>query len=123
MTDPKNVGEYIAQFPEVSQAMMKQIRAAIKSAAPQAKEKISYQMPFYEYKSPGYRGRLAYIGAFKNHVSLFIFPHKVPADIAKQLKPFKKSKAAIQFPLGTKVPAALIKDLVKLRKQEIDATK
>ena len=121
MKKPKTVDEYIASVPKEAQLMVRQIRTAIKVAAPQAKEKISYGMPFYEYKFPGYRGRLAYIGSFKQHVSIFIFPRKVPVAIATQLKPYKKSKAAIQFPLGTKVPAGLIMDLVKLRVEEIEA--
>jgi uncharacterized protein YdhG (YjbR/CyaY superfamily) len=100
---------------------MRQIRSAIKSAAPQAEEKISYEMPFYEYKFPGYRGRMAYFGAFKNHVSLFIVPEKLPSNLVKQIKPYKKSKSALQFPIGTEVPDGLIKELVKLRMKEIDA--
>jgi uncharacterized protein YdhG (YjbR/CyaY superfamily) len=120
MHDATDVDGYIAQAPEAAQAMMKQIRAAIKEAAPQAKEKISYKLPFYEYKFPGYKGRLAYFGAFKEHVSLFIVPRDVPPAIAQRLKPYKASKSAIHFPLGKKVPTDLIKDLVKLRRKEID---
>lgn len=118
-----SVDEYIAQAPEPAQAMMEQIRSAIKTAAPQVTEKISYEIPFYEYKFPGYRGRLAYFGAFKSHVSLFIVPEKVPADLAKQIKPYKKSKSALHFSIGSKVPLALIKRLIKLRAQEIDGLK
>lgn len=41
------IDEYIAQFPEDVQQILAKIRAVIKEAAPQAEEKISYQMPAY----------------------------------------------------------------------------
>jgi uncharacterized protein YdhG (YjbR/CyaY superfamily) len=117
----KTVDAYIAAAPKPAQAMMKQIRSAIKSVAPKTNERISYAIPFYEYKSPGYKGRLAYYGAFKSHVSMFVVPEKVSASLAKQLKRYRVAKSTLRFPLGTKVPVTLIKRLIKLRMKEIDA--
>jgi len=121
MKAPTTVASYIASAPVQARAMMKVIRAAILSAAPAAEESLSYGMPFYAYKYPGYRGRLTYFGAFTKHVSLFIIPRKVPTEIAQQLKRYKAAKATLQFPLGSKVPVGLIKKLVKLRMKEIDS--
>ena len=115
------VDEYIARASEPAQQMMKEIRQAIRTVAPEAVEKISYRMPFYEYRFPGYKGRLAYFAAFKDHVSFFAIPGNVPATLAKKLEKYKAAKATLQFPLGTKVPIALLKQLVKLRKEAIDA--
>ena len=117
------VDEYIAKASEPAQQMMRQIRATILAVAPEAKEKISYRMPFYEYKFPGYKGRLAYFASFKDHVSFFAIPREVPMDLAKQLERYKMAKATLQFPIGTKVPVALLRQLVKLRKKDIDAVK
>ena len=121
MKSSTTVAGYIASAPLQARDMMKKIRVAIRSAAPRAQESISYGMSFYAYKYPGYRGRLAYFGAFANHVSLFIIPRKVPADIAAQLKRYKAAKATLQFPLGSKVPVGMIKKLLKLRMREIDS--
>ena len=63
---PKAVTAYIAAAPLKVRVMLKQIRAAIKAAAPQAQEKLSYGMPYYSHK-----GRLAYFAAFRSHVSVF----------------------------------------------------
>ena len=120
--DPR-VDEYITNAPERARRMMKQIRTAIRSVAPEAKEKMSYGMPFYEYKFPGYKGRLAYFGHFKNHISFFAVPRHIPPDLAMNLEQYKAAKATLQFALGTKVPVALLKKLVKLRMQEIDEEK
>ena len=121
MRRSKDVDEYIAKASKPAQQLMKQIRAAIRAVAPEAEEKISYRMPFYEYKFSGYKGRLAYFAAFKDHVSFFAIPRKLPTDIAKQLDKYKAAKATLQFPIGTKVPVALLKKLVRLRKDDIDA--
>lgn len=122
MRMPKNVkvDEYIDKAPEPSQRMMKQIRAAIRATVPEAEEKMSYGMPFYEYRFPGYKGRLAYFAAFKNHISFFAVPHSIPAALAKEMEQYKAAKSTLQFPIGTKVPVASLKKLVKLRKEEID---
>jgi len=51
----RNVDEYIALAPKEMQGKLKELRATIKAAAPRAQERISYGMPYYEYK-----GRLVY---------------------------------------------------------------
>jgi uncharacterized protein YdhG (YjbR/CyaY superfamily) len=45
----QTIDEYIKSFPGDIQARLKQLRALIQRAAPEAQEKISYQMPtFYQ---------------------------------------------------------------------------
>lgn len=82
---------------------------------------MSYGIPFYEYKFTGYKGRLAYFGAYKKHISFYAVPRNIPVALDKQLEQYKAAKATLQFPIGTKVPVALLKRLVQLRKDEIDA--
>ena len=121
MKNTGTVAGYIANAPVPAREMMKTLRATIKAAAPQARESMSYGMPFYEYKFPGYKGRLAYFGAFAKHVSVFIVPHKIPAKVASQMKPYKAAKATLHFPFGKRIPVGLIKTLLKLKMKEIDA--
>ena len=125
MKKPKGteVDDYIAKAAKPAQRMMKQIRATILEVAPEAKEKISYRIPFYEYRFPGYKGRLAYFASFKQHVSFFAIPGNVPIALAKKMEQYRAAKATLQFPIGTKVPVALLRQLVKLRKKDIDAAK
>jgi len=115
---PKTVDSYIASFPKEVQTMMKQLRAAIKASANDVTEKISYGIPFYEYKYPGYKGRLVYFRAFKKHVSIFAWGREV--DKYKELKKYKTSKGTLQFPIGTKIPVTLVKKVVRARMREID---
>lgn len=118
MQSIKDVDEYIAKAPKEVQGKLKEIRAAIKEVAPEANEKISYGMPYYEYK-----GRLAYFAAFKKHISLFAVP-PIVNEHKSELKKYKISKSTIQFPLDQKLPIALIKKLVTARvKENIEAEK
>lgn len=112
---PKSVNDYLAATPPPARAMLRQIRAAIRSAAPRAEEKISYGMPYY---SEG--GRLAYFAAFRAHVSVFI-PGGVLKAFAKETKAYTRGKATLRFPIGTRVPVGLIKRLVRARRRENEA--
>src|ERR671934_2467589 len=62
----RDVDAYIAAAPKAVQPMLKQLREAIKRAAPQAEEKVSYRMAAYFH-----HGRLIYFAAHKNHVGLY----------------------------------------------------
>lgn len=117
------VDEYIVKAPEPAQRMMKEIRAAIRASVPEAEEMMSYGMPFYEYRFPGYKGRLAYFAGYKKHISFYAVPRSIPVALAKKLEQYKAAKATLQFPIGTKLPVGLLKQLVKLRKKEIDGRK
>ncbi|MEO6060428.1 MAG: DUF1801 domain-containing protein [Thermoflexales bacterium] len=63
---PKNIDEYIAAFPVDVQAILQRIRAIAHEAAPDAIEKISYQMP-----ALARNGNMIYFAAFKKHIGLF----------------------------------------------------
>ena len=106
---PKTVDEYIAQLPSDAQAMAMQLRAIIQKAAPKAEEKLSYGMPYY-----GYRGRLIYWGAFKNHLGLYVMGDAREA-FAAEIEPYRKSKATLHFNLGQPLPKKLITDIVKVQ--------
>jgi len=115
-TGEQAVDAYIAAAPKVVQPMLRELRAAIRSAVPKAEEKISYRMPFYAY-----HGRLIYFAAHKTHVGMYpiIGPEK---DLyAKELKPFMAAKATLQFPIGQPIPIALVKKVVKTRAKDNEA--
>ena len=110
------VDAYIAAAPKTVQPMLRELRQAIKSAAPKAEEKLSYRMPFYEYQ-----GRLIYFAAHRTHVGMYpIIGHE--KDLyAKELKPYMAAKATLQFPIGQPLPIALVKKVVKARAKENEA--
>jgi uncharacterized protein YdhG (YjbR/CyaY superfamily) len=105
----KTIDEYIATFPAVIQAKLKEVRAVIKAAAPEASEKISYQMPtFYLF------GNLVHFAAFKNHIGFYPAPRGIE-EFQKELSVYKGAKGSVQFPLDQPMPLDLISRIVKFR--------
>jgi uncharacterized protein YdhG (YjbR/CyaY superfamily) len=107
-----SISEYIACFPQATQKMLKELRVAIKTASPEATEKISYQMPtFYLH------GNLVHFAAYKNHIGFYPTASGIAA-FQDELNKYKNSKGAVQFPLHKPLPLALIKKIVKFRVRE-----
>lgn len=109
MKKPISVDDYITTAAKEAQGRLQQIRSMIKTAVPEAQEKISYGMPYF-----GYYGRLVYFAAFKHHIGVYISP-PVIAEHAKELKEYKTAMATLQLPLDKPLPIALIKKLVLAR--------
>ena len=109
---PTTIDEYIARCPAEVQPILSRIRALIKEAAPQAVEKISYQMPTFYL-----RGNLVHFGAHPHHIGFYPTPSGIEAFKA-ELSPYKSSKGAVQFPLDQPIPYDLISRIVKYRVAE-----
>ena len=107
MKSPKNVDEYIAQAPDEAQEKLQELRAAIKAAAPEAEERISYGMPYYYYK-----GRLVYFQLWKKHIGFYV-PTPVVEEHKIELQGYETTDATIRFPLNEKLPLDLIKNWLK----------
>lgn len=113
---PKTVDKYLKALPKEFQQVCAALREAIKSAAPQAEEVISYGIPTYKYK-----GALVHWGAFKNHCSFFGVSKKMLAAFAEDLKPFTTNTTTLHFTPDNPLPSALVKKMVKMRMQENEA--
>ena len=108
----KSTDEYIATFPELVRAKLEEMRAIIKAAAPDATEKISYNMPAFAQ-----HGNLVYFAAAKNHIGFY--PTSTPIPVfAKELAAYDTAKGSIRFPMDQPLPAQLITDIVKFKVEE-----
>jgi uncharacterized protein YdhG (YjbR/CyaY superfamily) len=117
MKKAKDIEAYIAGAPKWVRGKLKEMRRAIREAAPAAEERISYGMPYYHYK-----GRLAYFGIAKAHIGLYI-PTPIIEEHKKELAGYEAFNATVRFPLDKKLPVALIKRLVKARMKMNEAKK
>jgi uncharacterized protein YdhG (YjbR/CyaY superfamily) len=106
------VDEYIAVSPKEVQQLLKQMRTAIKAAAPKAEELISYGMPAYKQN-----GMLVYFAGYKNHIGFYATPTGHKAFI-KELSKYKQGKGSVQFPVEEPLPISLITKIVKFRIKE-----
>lgn len=112
-----DVEAYLAAVPPDARAAMQAIRAAIRSAVPEATETISYQMPAFRHL-----GRvLVSYGAFKDHVSLFPMSMAVIHAHERELGARHTGKGTIQFDLRKPISATLVKKLVKAKVAEVKA--
>jgi len=105
----RDVDAYIASAPEAVQPMLRELRAVIKEAAPEASERISYGMPDYEDHGP-----LANFAGYKKHVGLYGVIHQ-DSEIAEEAKEYLESRSTLRFPVGRPLPVALIKKAVAAR--------
>ena len=115
---PTSVDEYLAAQPEEVRPKLEQVRAAIKTAVPEALEGIGYRMP--EYKLHG--KPMLYFAGFKEHYSLFAASGTFFAALEEELKGYELKKGTVRFPLSKPVPVKLISRIAKLRAAGIVAT-
>ena len=108
----KTVDEYILSFPKETQKILEEIRAAIKAAAPNAEEKISYQMPTFYLN-----GNLIHFAAYKNHIGIYPTPSGTEA-FKRQLSKYQGGKGSVRLPIDDPMPLKLISQIVKFRVAE-----
>ena len=105
----KDIDSYISQFPADVQAILQKVRTTISSAAPRAKETISYLMPAFKL-----HGMLVCFAAWEKHIGLYP-PISGDKALEKAVARYAGPKGNFQFPLDEPIPYALIGRIVKLR--------
>lgn len=108
----RSIDEYIATFPEETQAKLEALRATIHAAAPEAEERISYQMPAFAQE-----GNLVYFAAAKTYIGLYPTSSGVAA-FEDDLSAYDHSKGSIHFPIDQPLPMDLITRIVQFRVEE-----
>ncbi|KAF0091978.1 MAG: hypothetical protein FD141_162 [Fusobacteria bacterium] len=103
------IDEYIQTFPEEVQKKLQEIRQVIKENAPEAIEKISYGIPTFYLE-----GNLVHFAAYSGHIGFYPAPSGIDA-FKDELRAYKTSKGAIQFPIDKDIPLDLIKKIVLFR--------
>ncbi len=107
-----SVDDYLAavQLPE-ARASLERLRSIIREEVPEAEEVISYAIPTYKL-----HGFLCSFAAFKHHCSFF--PGHTVRNFTEELKGHKTAKGTIQFPHDDPLPDALVRSMLKARKEE-----
>lgn len=113
----ETIDAYISRYDEDVQAILQEFRRVIKEEAPDATEKISYQMPTFYLN-----GNLVHFAVQKNHIGFYPSPSGVAA-FKEELTEYKTSKGAIQFPLTKPIPYELVRRIVRFRVEEAKQNK
>jgi uncharacterized protein YdhG (YjbR/CyaY superfamily) len=111
----KQADAYLAKLTAEKRATLEKVRKAIRAAAPDAEEGMSYGMPAF------FRGKaIAGYAVAANHCAYYPMSGAITAAMKVDLEGYETSKGAIRFPIGQPPPAALIRKLVRARLAEID---
>jgi uncharacterized protein YdhG (YjbR/CyaY superfamily) len=99
--------EYFGKLTKDKSKLLTEVKTAIKKAVPKAEEITQYGVPAFKLG----KNKVAY-AIFTNHIGIYPTP-KVIKHFKEELKDYKQSKGAIQFPIEKPLPIALIKKITK----------
>ena len=104
---PETIDAYIAMQDEAVQPRLREIRAILRDAIPEAEERMSWSMPTY------WRGRnLIHFAASKKHLGLYP-GGEATTVFAEELKDFYVSKGTIRIPWERELPTELIRRIAR----------
>lgn len=109
-TPAKSVDEYLARLPKDAQATLQRVRNAIRAAAPQAEEFISYQIPTYKH-----HGALVHFAAFESHLSFYVVDKSILTQFTAELQAYHISGTTIHFSPENPIPEGLVEKIVRTR--------
>jgi len=112
-TKPSTIDEYLAALSDDKRAALEKLRKAIRAAAPDAEECISYQLPAFRHN-----GVLVAFGATANHCAFYLMSASTVEAHKGELKDYDTSKGTIRFQADKPLPVALVRKLVKARVAE-----
>jgi len=110
----QTIDEYIAEFPQETRLALEELRAAIREAAPDAVETMSYAIPTFDQK-----GRhLVHFAGYERHIGFYPGADGI-AVFAPELAGFKSAKGSVQFPLGRPLPLDLVRRITAYRVERV----
>jgi uncharacterized protein YdhG (YjbR/CyaY superfamily) len=115
MAKYETVDEYMAGLADDRRATMERLRSAIRAAAPEATEVISYNMPAFRLNGKF----LVSYEAFKRHYSLFPWSDSMLEELGDELRPYAVGKGTIRFPSDQPIPFELVSRVVEIRSREV----
>ena len=107
---PKSVDDYLSRLPNDQRAALEKLRTMIHGLVPKAEEAINYQIPMFRLN-----GMLVGFGARKGHCALYTMSKAIIPQLGSAVDGFDTSMGTIRFQPDTPLPAALVKQIVKLR--------
>lgn len=107
------IDEYIGAFPAETQTILERVRQAIRAAAPEATETMSYGIPTFDLRGK----HLVFFAGWKQHISVYPLPAGDDA-FQQKIAQYKRVKSTLHLPLGKPIPYDLITELVTFLKRE-----
>jgi uncharacterized protein YdhG (YjbR/CyaY superfamily) len=105
------IDAYLADLQEPKRSTLEELRRTILQVAPEAEEGISYGVPAFRLHGKVIAG----FAAFKNHLSYLPHSGSVFPELRKEVAPYRTSSGALQFPVDSTLPKALVEKLIRVR--------
>ncbi len=112
----ESVDDYLAALPAETRAALERLRGAIRAAAPEADETISYRIPTYRYHGP-----LVHFAAFPDHSSLVVVSRPTLERFAGRPRGLAHLRHDHPVHRGPPAPPALVEAIVRARVEENEA--
>jgi uncharacterized protein YdhG (YjbR/CyaY superfamily) len=111
----KSVDSYLYSFLGKEKEVLEELRQIINLVS-DFEETLYYGMPAFRYKGK-------YVACFRmyaHHIGFYPCSGKTLKNFPAEIKRFKTSVGAVQFPKGKKLPKIFIIKIIKARMKEID---
>ena len=112
------IDDYLGTVAPDQRVALERVVDLARSTVPDAVDGRSYGMPALTYAGRPLIGILA----AKDHLSVFPFSPAAIEAVSDRLPGFSLSKGTIRFSVAQPVPDDVVRDLVALRRAEIDAS-
>ncbi len=106
----KDVDEFVAASPEIARPHLETLRTIVKSAVPDAEEKIGYGKPYYKY-----HGWLVGFDTYTNHITFEVYYDQLQSEDTKILEDmgYKTGSKSVQIRYDQDVPGQILTQLVR----------
>ncbi|MFD0672171.1 iron chaperone [Cohnella sp. GCM10027633] len=105
-----SIDDYISRFTPEVQDILQSIRRLIREAAPEATERIAYDMPGFAL-----HGSLVYFAAFKKHIGFYPASSGLSDELVAEVAPYRSGRGTLQFPYGKPIPYDMLRRIVAFR--------
>ncbi|GAA2038000.1 iron chaperone [Agromyces tropicus] len=112
------VADYVAGLEEPARSAIDAVYRVARETVPDAAEGVGYGMPALRYREKP----LLAVMAATAHLGLYPFSPAVIDAVSDALDGFDRSKGTIRFTAEHPLPADVVRRLVSLRRDEIDAS-
>lgn len=116
---PPSIDAYIAGFPAETQLILEDVRALIRATAPDATERISYEIPTFDMNGT----YLIYFAGWKKYISMYPVSGRMVDAFGDELRPYRSGKGTVRFPLSKPLPKDLIRRIVEYRIREVKSSR
>ncbi len=109
-TIAKDIDDFISRYPVDIQKLLRQMRDTIHKASPDLEEAIAYGIPTFRLN----KKNVVHFSGYGHHIGFYPGAAGIEKFL-KELKSYKTSKGAVQFPTDKPLPLELVTRIAQYR--------